>query len=201
MSLRPGISKIFIDGGSHLGEAFQYFSNIYNLGEYDFLLMEPNPDCFRVLVERYQNVPGLYFVNKAIYTQNTTTDLFANEATFTHDVSEIDGLSYGCSLINTHNDLYYTPKPKYIVECVDVLDIIHTWCSGYSEIILKLDIEGAECDVLERLIMDPRCALSKIKTIIVEFHSQYTSNVEMQMKEQQIIQTFAICGVDLQIWH
>ena len=65
----------------------------------------------------------------------------------------------------------YLKKSNYQVEAIDLSDFIKNNFSKEDFIILKLDIEGSEFDVLQKMITDE--TLEYIKKIYVEWHEQF----------------------------
>jgi FkbM family methyltransferase len=194
---------IFIDCGAHVGEAYEHFSKVYP--DHDYVMYEPNPHCHKVLVERYGNtngnIPMLTIHNCAVFTHNGPMQLYANPGLFSTEVSESDGFSDGCSLLKEHNSLHYTASEVCTVQCVDISDVISkVVASGYSDVILRLDVEGSEYDILEKLYTTNQIAL--IKKLIVEFHAQYSSCPRMKAREQAIIARLNMSPfIEVEVWH
>jgi FkbM family methyltransferase len=191
---------LFIDGGSHLGESFEHFRTLYPLELYDYLLVEPNRDCFEKLTEKYSTLHQLRLINKAIFTYDGTHPFFSDPNKYNTHVSEHDEFSNGCSLLSAHNSKYYQPQVVTDVACVDILTLLQEAnAAGYTDIVLKLDVEGAELDILERCIQYDQ--LKYVQKLIVEFHSQYSSDTNVQARENQLIKALDKMNINLQIWH
>lgn len=195
------MARVFVDGGSHLGEGFEHFRTIYSTSDYKYLLFEPNPFCYQKLVDKYSITPNVELINKAIFTHNNTQPMYVDPKAKVANVSESDGFSVGCSLISKHNNRYYQPKAFVDVQCIDVLDLLKQLRNAtYTEIVLKLDVEGAEYDILERCLQHPN-GFDQVTKLIVEFHSQYTQDGSTVQREKDIIQAIRQRGIPLQIWH
>lgn len=191
---------LFVDCGAHLGEAYEHFSQIYPPAEYDYILFEPNPHCFAKLQERYGDTGHMTLRRNAVYTHDNETSFFSDASRYTENVSEDDGFSVGCSIIQEHNNKHYVAAAVETVQCVDAVRLLREVSDQYQDIVLKLDVEGSEYDILERLIAAG--SISRIKKLIVEFHSQYSASEDMRAREVRLVEQLrAMKDLDLQIWH
>jgi FkbM family methyltransferase len=153
--LAEGEKGIFIDCGGFDGCSAVKF--ILQNPQFDSLTFEPNP----VLWPYYEDVPTT-LIKKAAYTHD-------GEMTFTIDETDADGSSLVESKkIDWHGKVPNEECPKIEVQCVNIARLIQRASSYYQKIILKLDIEGAEYEVLEKLIEQK--LVKNITTIYAEFH-------------------------------
>lgn len=176
---------LFLDCGSNVGQGFEFFRRYYPSRLYDFILFEPNPYCFKVLLEKYSALvgEGVQLRNVAVGIDSGVMDFYGLE-------EEKGGIySVGGTVLQEHNSKMYTPsnKASLKVPSINFADfLVDLLKSGdYSVVILKLDIEGGEYPVLDSLISHD--LLSKFETIYVEFHSQYMSKdiaISYKQKEQ-----------------
>jgi FkbM family methyltransferase len=121
------------------------------------------------------------------------------------DASEGGCYSQGGSLVQWHNSDRYTASPERAVK-VNVINF-STYLKGkaaeFDKIFVKMDIEGAEVELLEALLKEQTANL--ISTLYVEFHSQYQSeNLSLQTRdrEQKILDDLANkTDVNVRIWH
>jgi FkbM family methyltransferase len=148
-------SSIFIDCGGYDGCSATKFVMRYQF--FDSITFEPNP----ALWHYYATIPTA-LVKKAVYISNQAVDLI---------IDDIDG--DGSSLMESKKIDFFGTKPnekfqKIPVECLDIVEIINKASELYDQIVLKLDIEGAEYEVLQRLL--DFGLVSKIKVIYAEFH-------------------------------
>lgn len=56
--------------------------------------------------------------------------------------------------IDWHGQVANEECPKIEVGCVDIAELVSVAAKQYQKIVLKLDIEGAEYDVLEKLLQE-----------------------------------------------
>ncbi len=153
--LQTGERGLFIDCGGYDGCSAVKF--MLQNPQFDSITFEPNP----ALWPHYADVPTT-LIKKAAYTHGGTV-------TFTIDETDADGSSLVESKkIDWHGKVANEECPKIEVGCVDIVELVRKAATQYQKIVLKLDIEGAEYDVLEKLVQED---LVKHLTIIyAEFH-------------------------------
>lgn len=154
---KTNISKknpLIIDVGSHIGLSILYFKQQYP--DSRILAFEPNPNVFPLLEENiiYNKIKEVSLHNIALgnkaslrnfYIDNSGLDCFST-GSFTKD-------SWEGTQSTTQIMVKVEPLSKYINEEVDIL---------------KMDVEGAETEIIKEL--DKAGKLKYIKTIIIEFH-------------------------------
>ena len=187
--------KLFIDCGANLGQGYSYFSKIFDPNTYDYVLFEPNPNCYDKLVA--QNYKGnIEIFNQGVWTHNSTLKLYG--------LSESnDNFSQGASIISDHNSIYYEANDDSALE-VDVIDLnefIKNKTHNYVEVILKLDVESAEYEILNSLIESRM--IEKIDVLFVEFHSKYFKGKEKEKKieEKTLVRKIRSMGVHVVKWN
>lgn len=94
------------------------------------------------------------YTQKALYTKNTTISFY-----------ESDHRESG-SLFEKHYNIKKYPSHEYLVETVTLSELLSLTQSDYIDI-LKMDIEGAEYDILAHASSE---VLENVGQIIVEFH-------------------------------
>lgn len=146
---------IFIDCGGYDGCSSIKF--MINNPQFDCVTFEPNP----TLWEYYKEVPTQLF-KKAAYTYN-------GEIKFTLDNLDEDGSSI---IKNKRIDFTGRVKnsafPSIKAECIDITEFIQGCKDKYNHIVLKMDIEGAEYDILDKLI--EKDLVKVIDKLYCEFH-------------------------------
>lgn len=161
VSARPFI----LDLGAHIGLAALYFKERYP--QATVVSFEANPETFSLLEKnvRQNHLTGVQTVHAAVGKEEGT-------ATFHIDKRGKDAWSWGDSIvINDWND----PKDY---EAVTVPAVRLSAYMSQPVDILKIDVEGAETEVLEE------CAdkLSQVKRIVMEFHHS-ASNPDNDFKK------------------
>lgn len=141
---------IFIDCGGYDGCSAIKFIMINP--DFDCVTFEPNP----LLWKYYESVPTK-LIKKAVYNHNKRTDMIIDKANY-----------LGTTIIKSKR-VMTEPTPEIIkVECIRLSDFIRTLSSKYDKIVLKLDVEGAEYEILEDLISENQ--IRNIHKLYSEFH-------------------------------
>lgn len=161
----PGARGLFIDCGSNLGQGYKQFARHFATRHFDYILIEPNPNC----------LPEL----KRLAAQAERPHEILAQAASTHVGSvkffglEQDPTSQGGSMLAEHNSRYYAADDARALEvpCFSLADLIRSRSEGYAAVVLKLDIEGGEYEVLPDLIAKQAHLL--LDAAYIEFHSQY----------------------------
>lgn len=148
-------SKLFIDCGGHDGCSVVQF--LLSRPDYDVITFEANPELWGY----YKNLPTT-LIRKAVYD-------YDGEIEFIVDPIDADG----SSLIKSKK-IDFTDKvknedcPLIIVPCVDLSRFVREKSFEYQEIILKLDVEGAEYAILDKMLRDD--TLKFVSKLYAEFH-------------------------------
>lgn len=176
---------LFIDAGSNVGQGWFYFQKFYPPTLYDYELFEPNPNCIVALKEKIRSLPGcrVNLNEVAVGTEYETLKFFG--------LGESEGgkLSEGGSTLRKHNSgkFQHSDNHSIDVQSIDFADFIKQKSAVYSTIVIKMDIEGAEYSVLEKMLASD--VFEKIETIFVEFHSRYMKEPDKTLyrnKEKQL---------------
>lgn len=139
-------NPLIIDCGANIGLSVLYFKNLYPNSV--IKAFEPDKKIFKVLESNCQNFnfKNVTLINKGVWTKEEEINFLS------------DGADGGRIVLNNSEE--YSNK----VEMIRLRDLLEK----KEEIdLLKIDIEGAEIDVLN----DCRENLSNIKLLFVEYHS------------------------------
>ena len=144
---------------------------------------EPNPYAFKVLTERFGNNPQVHLHNKGVWDRNSTLKLFF------HSKAEEDQIhwSTGSSILSDKENV----NPGSFVE-IQVIDLIEFVESLNKKVkLLKIDIEGAECEVLEKMLlhnMQEKVGLTLVETHEIKNESlkPKTDAIRAKIKKQKI---------------
>lgn len=157
------MKKIFIDGGARVGESLPYFLNKRDdLKHCDVYFFECNPDHQDTLKEIAETnkdynifvrsealwidegVKNFYISNDQWGDLGCTLDPYKLESLDRDNVLEV-------STISLSNFIYSLPNDSYIV--------------------LKLDVEGAEFEIVNDLLQ--KGSINKIKELHIEWHDHF----------------------------
>jgi FkbM family methyltransferase len=156
--------KVFIDGGARIGESLLsgWLKSREELYGCDVYLYEPSQQCQDKLNEiknKYLQY-NITIKQECLWTANCTAELF--------NAIDIYG-DLGNTLFPDKKEKLDKENPQ-IVKCVDILDVINSFYDD-DYIVLKLDVEGAEYDIVQRLLS--HSAIYKIKELHVEWHDAF----------------------------
>lgn len=155
--------KIFIDGGARTGESFEIIQrDLPEYSTFEVILFEPNP-IHKEPLEALAKEKNCTFVNGAIWNATGEADFFI--------AVDIYG-DQGSTLYSDKQERLDRENPIK-VKTYDIVDIL----SEFTEedyVVLKLDVEGSEYDILQRLVDTNN--LSKVKEYVIEWHDQFYPN-------------------------
>jgi len=169
--------NVFVDCGANLGQGYNKLIKRFGVKFDKVYMFEPNLKTFNKL-RKIEHANNMVFMQKAVYNKNCIKSL-----NIEYCPSEKDFV--GCAT-NILENIYV--KPNYIaneymtnipdgnvkVECVDISEFVKNNLNNEDFNVLKLDIEGVEYEVLDKLIDDN--LLSYFDTVIVEWHPHIRSD-------------------------
>jgi len=149
---------------------------------------EPNPYAFQKLVSRVSSFPNVECINKGVWDRNTTMQLYFHQEAKNDD----EFWSFGSSIMKNKGNVDKSRSVE--VELVDLTEFIEGLNSRVD--LLKIDIEGAECEVLEKFIQ--KNLHKKVGITLVETHD---SKIEGQKartdRVRQLIREKGITNIKL----
>jgi len=155
---------IFFDLGANIGNITSKVNSISNnIVTYSF---EPVIKNFNILQKKFKNKSNITLENKAVWVKQGIVN-FSVGTKNTHTNSKITKII---------EDLNYDKKKylnSYDVECVDICQYIKDRITGEEFVVIKMDIEGAEYEVLDHLIKNS--GLDYVNILLIEFHREPTT--------------------------
>lgn len=180
--LRGGVDKLVcVDCGAHAG----LISDIMLHCEAFVYAFEPNLHLQKFLRRKYKNNDNIKLYQKAVATFNGTTDFL---------IFEKRNLSQGNRILKSKQDK--NTSKSYKVEVVDICEFIEKEILKEVDKIyfLKLDIEGAEFEILEKLI--ERKLYKNIEFIAVETHEYMFEDGNKKLQNiKSLIEKFKISNI------
>jgi FkbM family methyltransferase len=134
------MSRIFIDCGAHCGESILRAKEQFGL-DIQVISFEAVPQLANELSKIYDTDDSVQICNAAVYIEDSMID-----------INICPAFTDGSSILTTLNDNHKARQVK--VPCFDLSTWISNNFTTEDYIILKLDIEGAEYQVLPKLIAD-----------------------------------------------
>jgi FkbM family methyltransferase len=152
--LKPG--GIAIDCGANVGDISAMLAKT-GVTVYAF---EPNPFAFQKLMEKVGKLSNVTCINKGVWDRNTTTKLFFHKEAATNEAF----WSFASSIFQSKGNV--DPDHFVEIELVDLSEFIENLSRPVD--LLKIDIEGAECEVLEKFL--DKNLQNIVKLTLVETH-------------------------------
>jgi len=150
------MKKIFIDCGGHGGESIRRFRKVdKHQGDFEIYSFEP----VEYVAKAYRDTLGINYSNKAIWIFDGEIDFYINK---TYKSTR------GNSLIKEKISGGLDKENPLKVPCINFSKWIIENFDKDDFIILKMDIEGAEYEVLNKMIKDG--SIFYIDKINMEFH-------------------------------
>jgi len=158
------MKKVFLDCGANDGCSVRKFKNkISNWKEYEIFSFEANEIFYKDIEQT-----GATLIKKAVWIADEEVDFFVVSV----DKYGRQGSRTGASTLNKEKSQWNLQTHKEVqtkkVQALDLSVWILQNFSKKDEIILKMDIEGSEYDVLEKMVDDG--SMSFINELWIEFH-------------------------------
>jgi len=174
----------FLDIGSNSGQEIDWLLADKN-PPIEIHAFEPHPMFFDELCDRIED-PRVFIYPKAFSTQNGKAKFF-----FKNSPTARNG---GATLVGDKTNV--SGKDAIEVTTVDSAQFINNVFSGLQKIsVLKIDVEGAEYDILYHLAATG--ALDKVKCLIFEDHSRKVDTKKWHDKKKATIALLKEIGIEL----
>ena len=188
------MTNLFLDCGTNLGQGLMQFNKMYNLfnnSEWDIYTFEPNPHI--ELEVMFNDVSNLKKIQKAVWVEDTQLEFLCKGKK-----DEVERMKYneerfqgGGSQITTTN--YQKTQPSNIemrnvkVDALNFSNFLLDNQDKYDKIVVKFDIEGAEFQIIDKLVQDD--TLKHIDTLFMEPHGRFFfQKNEWENKKEEISQ-------------
>jgi len=181
----PVKRKVFVDIGGHTGESIRsFFRQVPDARHWEIHSFEPDPDNATLLREVYGVAGNVRIWNKAAWTEQTSLPLYRGHVHNGEGSTLLDNKQTGAVD-------YLNPM---LVDTVD----LSAWLMSLTadEIVMKMNVEGAEYHLLPHLIETG--ALNKISRLYVQTHAaKFPRRQQMEYLaiEEHVIQAAEKAGV------
>lgn len=168
--------KIFIDGGARVGETLETFlATREDLKGCDAYLFECNSDHRTTLEGLQASYPqyNIHVREEALWISNESLDFY---------ISKDQWGDLGCTLDPSKQEALDLSNPRKVTAIKLSNFISELEADAY--IIVKLDIEGAEYEVVQDLINTG--AIKRIKELYVEWHDHFYPNKNFNKVRQAL---------------
>jgi FkbM family methyltransferase len=153
---RLGPGDVAIDCGANVGNVTEHLA----AGGATVYAFEPNPYAFAQLAERFASRAHIHCLPQAVLDRPGQSRLYLHTRAAENQV----GWSQGSSLLATKSNV--NPETFAEVTTIDLAEFILGL--GRSVRVVKMDIEGVECRVIQRLLDSG--AIAQIGHLLVETH-------------------------------
>jgi FkbM family methyltransferase len=174
---------IFIDGGGHLGETINAFkkSRLYSEHPWKIYSFECNPQLIERLRGRISQSEDVEIINKALWIHGKGLEFHFGKTTL------------GGNIVNNQ----YTARLQKSthVESIDFGDWLKENFEIEDTIFVKLDIEGAEYEILDKMFRDR--SIKYVDRFYIEFHSFIMKNITEE-KDKELINKITKLGIPIQ---
>lgn len=151
------MKRWFLDLGAHKGESVTLFRRDYpNASEFSIVSFEPNVDVHKYFT--LGDIKDVEFNSVAVWTENTTLTFHRHQ------------YSVGYSVYDTHPKSF-KQQGEFQVPAIDFSAWLKAKVSPDDYVILKMDIEGAEYKVLQKMLDDGTIDL--VSKLYIEFHDHW----------------------------
>lgn len=180
-SLNLNEDSLFIDLGSGAGEEIELCVS----KKIEVHSFEPNKTLFDKLYKKYANNPKVKLLNLAAWNVDGKARLFAK------DSFKNNG---GCTLYRSKANV--NPSKFIYVNTIDIGKYINDLNRNVD--VLKIDIEGAEFIILERLLTSD--CIKKIKTIFCEDHRRKMGSKTWRRHREIILEKYEKLEIQINRW-
>jgi FkbM family methyltransferase len=188
------MKKVFIDCGYHLGEGLHKFTELLNINsDWDVYAFEANPYCdINNKVIQHSFTVNAY--NKAVWIEDgkamfNCENQVASRSPKNMSTHELDGWGSCLDVINSAHSY----ETQVLVETIDFSKFLKQFSD--NEVYIKMDIEGAEFEVLRKCINDKTYKI--INTLWVEWHDV---DIEIESSETILEIKNNLTGVNILDW-
>ena len=198
------MKKVFLDFGFRYGEGFEIINDYLQMDStWEMIAYEPNTEiAVETYIEKLNAPCKVEYRNQAVWVYNGTIEFLVEDTRQRykgHQIPETEeGLFEGeashISILSSTNSSICTKKVE--VPCVDIKNILEEHRG--KEIYIKADIEGAEFEIVKRIINENLC--SDIKLMWIEWHGE-ALGPEYESLRVELIDTLRKNGVRNELWH
>lgn len=184
------MKKVFIDCGYNEGEVSKQFHK--QLGDsFEYFAFEANPYLYKEYKEKNSFVN---LSNKAVWIEDTLIDMYVVVVDKYNKKNPFTGASTLMKQKSEWNMKVHKKQELVKVEALDFSKFILDNFSKNDEIIIKLDVEGAEYCILEKMITTG--ASLYINKLYVEFHDD-----KVGLSQNKIVGELKKQNIELFKWH
>jgi len=206
------MKHIFFDCGSHMFQGFNQFASMYSItNEWECYSFEANPHTYNLSEPQRMNLLSRGFnlkhFNYGVSDKNSSIHVNCALA-YDQDKSKAGTFtSQGSNILQNRpktgwpHDFTYEDDSSE-VETIDFSSFIKEHSTPEDFVLIKMDIEGSEFDVLDKIVKDN--TLEYIDKIYVEFHKLFFLECiedNSNLYEKKLEYYKDVFGSRLEMWH
>jgi len=173
---KPGAKKYFLDLGSRTAEFYKQLHNFWFFEGFEFFLFECNPRMSATVRHAVKDDPHATFLEKAVWTEDGTMKFWID-----NDPQQAD---HGSSLFEDHA-MVEGEELMSEVETVDFSKWLGELATVDDLVVVRMDIEGAEYEVLKKLIVDGNAKL--IDHLDLEYHAAFAPSLRKHLPADKVL--------------
>lgn len=177
------MKKIFIDAGANKCDSIDWFLKSNSKSQdYEIYAFEPNPlfkDCFK-------NKP-VTLINKAVWIKDEVKHFYLDSS----------NRNLGSTLYKSKKTGRLDKENPLEIDCIDFNLWFKSVCKKDDYIILKMDIEGAEYQVLE--VMMKEGTIDYIDEFYIEFHKGKIASVSDDVHDE-VVRKLNLLNIKILEW-
>lgn len=168
-------NSIVIDCGANVGHITSYLS----LTGATIYAFEPDPIAFKILKEKFGNKKNITCINKGVWDKNTMLKIYRHQEM----LKETD-FTVSSSIVPEKKNVSNQSATE--IEVIDLPGFIQTFNKKID--LIKMDIEGAEIEILNKIISTG--AQNLFKKMYVETHETkiHSQKEELEQIKKQLIE-------------
>lgn len=166
--------NLFVDGGASDGRMTDRFLQGRDISAWSVYFFEPTLRHAPVLFGKVLNNSNFHLITKAIWVDDDS--LVFNDYGGNYESNNL--------LAEENNSLDYIGQPRlaeYHVDCIDFLRWSRETVVGFDYKVLKLDIEGVEFFILEKMIDENM--ITMFDEYWIEFHARFDRKLYLPIQD------------------
>ena len=148
---------------------------------------EPHPIFFSMLKKKHFENQNVILSDNAVWKTNEKRNFYFKRA--------FDRLNGGATLLSEKTNITDLSLKKE-VQCIDISEVIRVIGSDID--VLKMDVEGAEYQILDRLFKTG--LYKKVKSIYFEDHSRKFVDKAWHSRKERVLELYKSANIELNWW-